>query len=156
MAPVWNQQERGATSLPYSREPSLGHNTPVLAKEELDRALRALEMPFDPNLIQWRITEWSDDGTRGLMMPYADPRAYTDRLNGLFTPAGWTRKYAMQVSAAVQRQKRGPAAKILVTCEATIFGIGTNSGAGEEWSDKDNAFTVAEAQAFKRAMSLFC
>jgi len=37
-------------------------------------------------------SEWSDDGTRGLMMPYADPRAYSDRLNRLFTPAGWTRK----------------------------------------------------------------
>src|SRR6266704_5848221 len=73
-------------------------------------------------------SEWSDDGTRGLMMPYADPRAYSDRLNRLFTPAGWTRKYSVQASAPVQRSKRGPAAKILVTCEVTIGCIGTNSG----------------------------
>jgi hypothetical protein len=25
-------------------------------------------------------------------VPYADSRAYTDRLNALFTPQGWTRE----------------------------------------------------------------
>jgi hypothetical protein len=89
------------------------------------------------------------------MLPYADPRAYSDRLNDLFTPAGWSRKYSVQTSAPVQRAKRGPAAKILVTCEATITCVGTNSGTGEEWLDKENAFTGAEAQAFKRALSCF-
>jgi hypothetical protein len=105
--------------------------------------------------VQWRVTEWSDDGSRGLMMPYADPRAYSDRLNALFTPAGWTRKYTVLTSAPVQRSKRGLTAKILVTCEVTIASIGTNSGTGEEWSDKENALTGAEAQAFKRALSCF-
>jgi len=89
------------------------------------------------------------------MMPYADPRAYSDRLNSLFAPAGWTRRYTVQASAPVQRGKRGLAAKILVTCEVTIACIGTNSGTGEEWSDKENALTGAEAQAFKRALSCF-
>ena len=89
------------------------------------------------------------------MLPYADPRAYSNRLNDLFTPAGWRRKYTVQTSAPVQRSRRGPAAKILITCEATIACIGTNSGTGEEWSDKENALTAAEAQAFKRALSLF-
>jgi hypothetical protein len=132
-----------------------GRGTQPLASEELDAVLRALDIPFDANLVQWRVTEWSDDGTRGLMMPYADPRAYSDRLNSLFTPAGWTRRYTVQASAPVQRSKRGPAAKILVTCEVTIACIGTNSGTGEEWSDKENALTGAEAQAFKRALSCF-
>ena len=123
--------------------------------EQLDEALQALAIPFDLVVIQWRVTEYSDDGTRGLMLPYADPRAYSDRLNDVFTPAGWSRKYAVQASAPVQRGKRGPAAKILVTCEVTIACIGTNSGTGEEWSDKENALTAAEAQAFKRALSCF-
>jgi len=61
----------------------------------------------------------------------------------------------VQASAPVQRSKRGLAAKILVTCEVTIGCIGTNSGTGEEWSDKENALTGAEAQAFKRALSCF-
>jgi hypothetical protein len=37
----------------------------------------------------------------------------------------------------------------------TIACIGTNSGTGEEWSDKENALTAAEAQAFKRTLSCF-
>jgi hypothetical protein len=143
------------TSSVHTVDTPYGRGAPYVAKEELDGILRALEIPFDPNLVQWRVTERSEDGTGGLMMPYADPRAYSDRLNNLFTPAGWTRKYTVQTSAPVQRSKRGPAAKILVTCEVTIACIGTNSGTGEEWSDKENALTGAEAQAFKRALSCF-
>src|SRR5258708_18619223 len=74
--------------------------------EQLDEALQALAIAFDLAVIQWRVTEYSDDGTRGLMLPYADPRAYSDRLNDVFTPAGWSRKYAVQASAPVQRGKR--------------------------------------------------
>lgn len=37
----------------------------------------------------------------------------------------------------------------------TIACIGTNSGTGEEWADKENALTAAEAQAFKRSLSCF-
>jgi len=59
----------------------------------------------------------------------------------------------VQASAPVQRSKRGPVAKILVRCEVMIACIGTNSGTGEEWSDKENALTGAEAQACKRALS---
>ncbi len=123
--------------------------------EQFNQVLQALALPFELAVMQWRVTEWSDDGKRGLMLPYADPRAYSDRLNDLFTPAGWNRKYTVQTSAPVQRAKHGAAAKILVTCEVTIACIGTNSGTGEEWSDKENALTAAEAQAFKRALSLF-
>jgi hypothetical protein len=143
------------TPLRCSSDHSDGCSNHLGEKEELDRVLRALDIPFDANLVQWRVTEWNEDGTRGRMMPYADPRAYSDRLNDLLTPAGWTRRYTVQTSAPVQRSKRGPAAKILVTCEVTIACIGTNSGTGEEWSDKENALTGAEAQAFKRALSCF-
>jgi hypothetical protein len=44
---------------------------------------------------------------------------------------------------------------VLVTCELTIFGLGSHSATGEEWADNDNAGTAAEAQAFKRACSCF-
>jgi Rad52/22 family double-strand break repair protein len=137
------------------REGPLVHASGPLSSGELKEVLQALVIPFDLPQVQWRVTEWSDDHVRGLMLPYADPRAYSDRLNDLFTPAGWSRKYAVQASAPVQRTRRGPAAKILVTCEVTIACIGTNSGTGEEWSDKENALTGAEAQAFKRALSCF-
>jgi hypothetical protein len=143
------------TSPPLALRSSCSHPAQPPTKEELDEVLRALAVPFDATVVQWRVTERSDDGMRGLMLPYADPRAYSDRLNDLLTPAGWSRKYTVQASASVQRSKRGPAAKILVTCEVTIGCIGTNSGTGEEWSDKENALTGAEAQAFKRALSCF-
>lgn len=133
----------------------MDHLLPAHTNKQLNEVLQALSIPFDVAQVQWRVTEWSDDGTRGLMLPYADPRAYSDRLNDVLTPAGWSRRYTVQASAPVQRPRRGPAAKILVTCEVTIACIGTNSGTGEEWSDKENALTAAEAQAFKRALSCF-
>jgi len=73
-----------AWALPIDR--SRDHVTQPLTKEELDGVLRSLGVPFDVNLVQWRITQWSDDGAHGLMKPYADSRAYSDRLDCLFTP----------------------------------------------------------------------
>ena len=49
-----------------------------------------LEAPFDPALIKWRVMRTFDYGRSGVILPFADPRAYTDRLNALFTPLdGW-------------------------------------------------------------------
>jgi len=76
--------------------------------------------------------------------------------DALFTPAGWTRRYNIHTSANFQRSRdQKVVAKILVTCELTIFGLGSHSATGEEWADDDNAGTSAEAQAFKRACSCF-
>jgi hypothetical protein len=44
---------------------------------------------------------------------------------------------------------------VFVTCELTIFGLGSHSATGEEWTDDDNAGTGAEAQAFKRTCACF-
>jgi hypothetical protein len=93
---------------------------------------------------------------RGQVIPYANQRAYTDRLNALLTPAGWTRRYTIHTSANFERSKdQKIVAKVLVTCELTLFGLGSHSATGEEWADDDNAGTSAEAQAFKRACSCF-
>jgi hypothetical protein len=94
------------------------------------------------------------------MLAYADPRAYTDRLNDLFTPLGWTRDYNVQTVQNFERKERGATersitAKIVVTCKVTIYGFGAHTGLGEEWAENDNAGTAAEAQAFKRACSCF-
>jgi hypothetical protein len=115
-----------------------------------------LEVPFDPSVIEWRVTNTAKDKRRGQVIPYADQRAYTDRLNALFTPSGWTRKYAVNTSANFQRgTDQKTVAKVIVTCELTIFGLGSHSATGEEWADNENAATAAEAQAFKRAASCF-
>jgi hypothetical protein len=116
-----------------------------------------LEVPFDLSVIEWRVTNTSKGGSpRGQVMPYADQRAYTDRLNALVTPAGWTRRYTIHSSANFERSKdQKIAAKVLVTCELTIFGLGSHSATGEEWADDDNSCTAAEAQAFKRSCACF-
>ena len=115
-----------------------------------------LEVPFDPSVIEWRVTNTTKDKARGQMIPYADQRAYTDRLNTLFTPGGWTRKYSVHTSPNFERGKdKKIVAKVFVTCDLTIFGIGSHSATGEEWADDENAGTSAEAQAFKRASACF-
>ena len=43
----------------------------------------------------------------------------------------------------------------MVTCEVTVFGLGSHSATGEERADDDNAATAAEAQAFKQACACF-
>jgi hypothetical protein len=126
-----------------------------LSNEEL---LVELEVPFPVDQVLWRVTNTANNRTRGQVVPYADPRAYTDRLNGLVTAQGWTRNYETTTMNNITRQKRNSeivTGKILVVCKVTIEGIGTHSGTGEEWADEENAMTSAEAQAFKRACSCF-
>lgn len=117
-----------------------------------------LAEPFVPAEIKWRVTHTSRDGSRGAVIAFADPRAYTDRLNQLFTPTGWTRSYEVATLSSVTRMRKGKliqTGKVLVTCTLTINGLGCHSGSGEEWADEENAMTSAEAQAFKRACSCF-
>src|SRR5580698_10056157 len=128
--------------------------------EQVRQFVAALEDPFDPREIKWRVTNTTSDRRRGQVIAYADPRAYTDRLNALFTVRGWTREYAVQVIQNFERRERGNgesmiSGKIVVTCKMTIDGLGSHSGLGEEWADNENAGTSAEAQAFKRACSCF-
>jgi hypothetical protein len=129
---------------------------PRFPAAKIKQLVAELEVPFDASAIEWRVTNTARGEPRGQVVPYADPRAYTDRLNALFTPAGWTRKYAVHTSANFERAKDMKiVAKVLVTCELTIFGLGSHSATGEEWADNDNAATSAEAQAFKRAATCF-
>src|SRR5277367_4390189 len=125
---------------------------------DLDALFTQLAEPFDPNQIKWRVTHTTQDGSRGAVVAYADPRAYTDRLNQLFTPTGWTRNYEVSTVSALTRMKKDKliqTGKVLVTCTLTIIGLGCHAGSGEDWADEENAMTAAEAQAFKRACSCF-
>ncbi len=131
---------------------------PQLLPERVQELVAELEVPFDPAVIEWRVTNTTKDQNlpRGQVIPYADQRAYTDRLNALVSPAGWTRKYTVHTSANFQRSKdEKTTAKVFVTCDLTIFELGSHSATGEEWTDDENAGTSAEAQAFKRACSCF-
>jgi len=133
------------------------HSQPGYTPEEIKSFVSRLEIPFEASLINWRVTNTSKNGKlRGMVLPYADQRAYTDRLNKLFTPAGWTRHYTVQTSANFDREKdQKTVAKVFVTCELILFGIGSHSATGEEWADDPNAGTSAEAQSFKRSAACF-
>jgi hypothetical protein len=123
-----------------------------------DALFTQLAEPFDPSEIKWRVTHTTQDGSRGAIIAFADPRAYTDRLNQIFTPTGWTRTYNVSTVSAVSRMKRDKAiqsGKVLVTCTLTIHGLGCHAGSGEDWADEPNAMTKSEAQAFKRACTCF-
>ena len=125
---------------------------------DVDELLRELEVPFSPDHVQWRVTNTTNDKKRGQVVPYADPRAYTDRLNTLCSPQGWTREYKIDTMNNITRVKKGESllsGKVLVTCTVTISGLWSHSGTGEEWADDDNSVTSADAQAFKRACSCF-
>jgi hypothetical protein len=109
--------------------------------------LEELQVPFDAPLVKWRANETKIVQRRmyGLCLPYADPRAYKDRLNFLVSPTGWRDKFAITTTAT----------KILVTCELSVDHLGCHSATGEEWSKNENAATSAEAQSFKRACAGF-
>jgi hypothetical protein len=123
-----------------------------------DALFTQLAEPFDPSEIKWRVTHTNRDGNRGAVIAFADPRAYTDRLNQLFTPSGWTRTYDVSTVSSVTRMKKDKliqTGKVLVTCTLTITGLGCHAGSGEDWADEENALTAAEAQAFKRSCVCF-
>jgi hypothetical protein len=125
---------------------------------DVTKLFSELEVPFSPDQVRWRVTNTTNDKKRGQIVPYSDSRAYTDRLNALFTPQGWTREYGVETMTNITRVKKGESivsGKVLVTCTVTILGIGSHSGTGEEWADDDNGMTSADAQAFKRACSCF-
>lgn len=125
---------------------------------ELNALVAQLTEPFDPSEIKWRVTHTTRDGSRGAVIAFADPRAYSDRLNQVFTPSGWTRTYEVNTVSSVTRIKKDKliqTGKVLVTCTVTIAGLGTHADSGEEWADEENAMTSAQAQAFKRACICF-
>jgi hypothetical protein len=126
--------------------------------QELSALFAQLTEPFDPAEIKWRVTHTTRDGSRGAVIAFADPRAYSDRLNRIFTPSGWTRNYEVNTVSSVTRMKKDKliqTGKVLVTCTVTIAGLGTHADSGEEWADEENAMTRAQAQAFKRACTCF-
>lgn len=132
--------------------------TELKTNPELDALFVQLVEPFDPSEIKWRVTHTTQDRRRGAVIAFADPRAYTDRLNQIFTPTGWTRTYDVSTVTAVSRMKGDKliqTGKVLVTCALTIHQLGCHTGSGEEWADEQNAMTSAEAQAFKRACTCF-
>ena len=119
--------------VPISGHWSGGGVAQTFEPERVQALLAALEEPFDVSEIKWRVTNTTQVGSksgpryRGQMLAYADPRAYTDRLNDVFTATGWTRDYNVQMVQNFERRERGATeptitAKIVVTCKVTVWG----------------------------------
>ena len=111
---------------------------------------RRLVDPFSPDEVMFRAGSVSRDKKRAQALPYAEPRVYEDRLNGVLGP-DWSCRFTSW------GEKR-------LICELTIRvtqadGVVTQitrTSTGEfDGSDKIAQGTVAEAQAFKRACSKF-
>jgi hypothetical protein len=114
------------------------------------RGLVRLEEPFASKDVKWLVAATSRDGRKGRVTPYADPRAYTDRLNQIFTASGWTREYTVDTLYPITRMKKDKptqTGKVLVTCVVSIPGVGTHSRSGEDWADAENAMTSADPPA---------
>jgi hypothetical protein len=117
--------------------------------------LASLEEPFASKDVKWLVAATSRANRKGRVTPYADPRAYTDRLNELVTPSGWTREYTVHPVSPITRMKKDKvvqSVKVLFTCVLTISGVGAHSGSGEEWAADENAMTSAEGRASLRIM----
>lgn len=104
--------------------------------------LKKLCLPFHPSVVYWKPGMVSQDSKKALAMPYADLRAYQNRLDEV-CGLDWAVTYT-------------PWAGRLI-CHLTIGGI-TRSSTGEPDGQAERseiAGTAAEAQAFKRACSMF-
>jgi hypothetical protein len=55
----------------------------------------------------------------------------------------------------MERGKAIVTSKVLVATAVSISRLASHTGTGEEWADRENAVTAADAQAFKRACSCF-
>ncbi len=141
--------------LPVSAVPA---EEPSRASQRRAKALlKRLQVPFEPQIIQWRVVEQDSSygRLRGRVIPYADKFAYQVRLNQLVGPVGWTQVVSVHTTPMIPRNQGETSAKLVVTCRLTIHALGSHSSTGEEWAVDNNAATSAEAQAFKRACASF-
>lgn len=108
-----------------------------------DNKLARLAEPFPAELIEWRPGGANKDKTKAQALPYTDPRHYQDRLNEV-----------LGTEWCDDRQIHFTPEKVTIVVEIST-GCTRRSGVGEasltEQFRKDNAVTIADAQAFKRA-----
>jgi hypothetical protein len=123
--------------------------------DQMQDILARLAAPFDLKLVKWRVTATNKEKTKGLVAPYADPRAYTLRLNEVLSPAGWTCEFQPTVINGMSNGPKSSPSKLVMVATLEIYGIGRKSSTGEKNADDPNAGTAAEAQALKRAASQF-
>lgn len=104
--------------------------------------LSQLRQPFSASVIYWKPGSMNKERTKAMAMPYANLRAYQNRLDEV-CGFNWSVSYTPWGDKII--------------CHLTIDGV-TRSATGEpsEQSERSEiAGTAAEAQAFKRACAMF-
>lgn len=130
--------------------------------EQIQHILTLLREPFDEEAIKWKpqmISYKDKDNPKGQAAAYADPRAYSDRLNEVVGPDGWfelcTVAYSVpfpkKMSKRNEEEKYVDVIKMTATVGVGIIGLGFHTNVGESWCDDENAYTISYAQALKRA-----
>lgn len=108
----------------------------------MSEILQQLRLPFHPTSITWKPGAVAKDGTKALAMAYADLRAYQNRLDEV-CGMDWSATYTPWGDRII--------------CHLTICDV-TRSSTGEPDAQSERseiAGTATEAQAFKRACSMF-
>lgn len=136
----------------------------VIMQDEANKKILAkLAEPFDVDEIYWKPQAIAKNKTSAMAAAYADPRAYSDRLNDVLGPNKWSCDYVVNTISPIVNTNSDVSkwdrfyykGKVLVVATLTLEGLGKNSGTGESDCVDDNAITSAEAQAFKRAAVRF-
>lgn len=134
----------------------------LLSEARVKEILDKLTEPFDPDLIYWKPQAINKAKTSAVAAAYADPRAYSDRLNEVVGPDKWSTHYAVTTIGPIAgpdpkdwKNKFIYKGKVMVVATLVIEGVGQNAGTGESDAVDENAITSAEAQAFKRAATRF-
>lgn len=138
----------------------------VLAEKRVKEILDQLSEPFDPDSIYFKPQAVNKAKDSAVAAAYADPRAYSDRLNEVLGSDKWSTKYDVYTIGPIQgipgpdgkldwKDKFTYKGKVLVVATLTLEGVGQNAGTGESDAVDENAITSAEAQAFKRAATRF-
>jgi len=134
-------------------------------------AAKMLDNPFDPADVSWKPTNVK--GGNCLALAYADKRTYEDRLDEVFGSQNWAvriKSYSSpyrKVKAAKYKTWNDPTSEVIspeTVIEAHnvyaivriyVNGLGFKESTGVSETDDENSITTAEAQAFKRACSMF-
>jgi hypothetical protein len=147
-----------------------------------DAAFTALAEPFDPEDVFWLPQNVNYDDKTAIAAAYADKRAYSDRMDSVLGKPFWQAECGTPIIAPFTKiikakydwkKKDDNGNKLLLEPERTIHGtkvfvvarvsvfFGPDLGwiwkesTGAADTDDENAITTAEAQAFKRACSLW-
>jgi hypothetical protein len=102
----------------------------------------ALAQPFAINELELKPVSTNREKTRALVITYADTRAYYDRLDATVGPDDWRVEYRQLGSA------------VALIARVTI-GQNYREDIGECHEQDPNRWTIASAQAFKRACAAF-